>query len=63
MYLGRKNLNDQARLNRFKTVNFKAMLQAIVNSLVISNWRVSGEFGISQPVWFVNFRTMIFQLQ
>ena len=44
---GYKNLNDQIRLDRPKTVDSKAMLQAIEANPVSYNQRVSGKFSIT----------------
>ena len=46
-YLSFRNLDDQARLGRLKTVHSKAVLQAIEVNLASSTWRVSGELGLS----------------
>ena len=43
-----KNLNDQARSGKPKTVNSETALQAIEANRVSSIWRVSGELAISQ---------------
>ena len=47
-FFGRKNLKNQARFDRRKTMNFKAVLQAILANLMSSTERVSGKLGISQ---------------
>ena len=46
--LGCKNVNNQARSSRPKSMNFKAMTQAIEANLVRSPQRVSGELSIAQ---------------
>ena len=51
-----KNLNNQARSNRPKNVNYVTILQAIDVNLVSWIWRVSGELSICS-VWFVTFMT------
>ena len=43
-----KNLNNQARLSRPKTIDSKAMLQAIEANLPSRTQRVAGELSISQ---------------
>ena len=43
-----KNLDDQARSGKHKTVNSEAVLQTIDANPARSNWRVSGELGLSQ---------------
>ena len=44
--LGYKNLGDQAKSSQPKSMDFKAMLQAIKTNLMISTCRVSGDLGI-----------------
>ena len=46
--LSYKNLNDQSRSSRPRTVNSEAVLQAIDANSASSTRRVSGEFSISQ---------------
>ena len=45
--LGCKNLDDQAKSGKPKTVNFKAMLKAIKAKLASNTQKVSGELSIS----------------
>ena len=54
---GYKNLTDQARSVRPKSVDSKAVLLAIEVNTVSSTQRVSGELGILQSIWFVTFKT------
>ena len=42
-----KNLNNQAKLSRFKTVDSKVNLKAMEANPASSTWRVSGKLGIS----------------
>ena len=58
---GYRNLDNQARTGRFKTMGSEAMLQVIKANPVSSTWAVSGELSISQssPVWFVTFMTPV----
>ena len=44
-----QNLNNQARSGRSKTLDSKAILQAIEANPMNSTQRVSGELSISQP--------------
>ena len=50
--LGLKNLDDQARSGRPKSVDSKAVLQAIEENMVSNIQRVSGELGISESSVF-----------
>ena len=46
--LGCKNLNNQAKSGRPRSMDSETMLQAIETNLASSTWRVSGELSISQ---------------
>ena len=50
-WLGYKNLNNQARSGRLKTVDSETILQDIEANPVSSTWRVSGKLGISESRW------------
>ena len=43
-----KNLDDQVRSSRPKTMNSEAVLPTMKRNLVRNIWKVSGELGISQ---------------
>ena len=43
-----KNIDDQVVLDRLKTIDSEAMLQAIESNLASNNKRISGELGFSQ---------------
>ena len=44
--LGCKNIDDQARLVRHRTLDFKAVLQAIETNSTSNTRRVSGKLGV-----------------
>ena len=52
-----KNLDNQAKPSRPKTVDFEAVLQAMESNMASSTWRVSGELSISQYSVFITFTT------
>ena len=61
-----KNLNDQARVDKPKSMDSEAMFQTIETNLVSNTWRVSGELDISHSSMIChrhNFGKSILNLQ
>ena len=46
--LGCKNIYDQGRLGKLKTIDFNDVLPSMEANLVSSTWKESGEFSISK---------------